>query len=241
MAGWLGLAGAVVSLAAWLCVQLAARAPSPTGETAATPPASVAEVPPRLVRAASPAPAREPAPAEPPRSLRGTEIDGQLELGTDGHFQASSAARRLFDYFLSTTGEEDSAAIRRRVENAARSQLPGGEVERALSLYDRYVDYRVQLAAALQSVAVPNAREGLALVEQAQVAAFGQDDAARLFGADNAVAELTVERAELLQRTDISDDERAARLAQLEERLPEDLRRARARRLALSSAAMLTP
>jgi lipase chaperone LimK len=137
----------------------------------------------------------------PPRSLRGTEVDGELELDGAGRFVASRRALQLFDYFLTATGEEDEPVIRARIAAAARARLPVGEAERALALYDRYVEYRSALQSAFERASpADGARGALAISEAAQRSIFGVDDAERLFARDNALAAATLERAGPLVR-----------------------------------------
>ncbi len=175
--------------------------------------------------------AAAPAALAPARSLRGTEIDGALEVDGAGRFLATPRALQLFDYLATTEGEKDAATIRAEVRAAAEQRLPVAEVERALALYDRYLAYRQALQAALER-APPGAgaRVALAIARATRAELFGSDDAERLFAADDALAEVTLARAELAVRDDLDPAERAARLAALEQRLPEAMRQARARR-----------
>jgi lipase chaperone LimK len=142
---------------------------------------------------------------------------------------------RLFDYFLSATGEETAEAIRAHVVATAREQLEAQDKEAALALYDRYVAYRATLQSALADATPGDARAALALVESTQQQIFG-GDATALFGADNALAEVTLERRELFARQDLDDGARAAALAALEDRLPANMRAARAARTQLAAA-----
>jgi lipase chaperone LimK len=225
------MAGALLlALAGWIGSSSIARSTATavpaSSSTAAVTARTPAERAPLVAAAIDPLP---PAPA--PRSLRGTEVDGALERDADGRFFATPRALQLFDYFLTTEGEQDAAAIRAQVLAVARQHLPAEEAQRALALYDQYIDYRATLRAALER-APPGGgpHAALALAEATQVERFGASVAARLFAADNALAEVTVERAELAARDDLDAAERAVRLQALEERLPESMRRARAQR-----------
>ena len=51
-----------------------------------------------------------------PRSLDGTEVDGDAQADAAGHLKPDFALRRLFDYFLSTVGEEPQARVRERLD-----------------------------------------------------------------------------------------------------------------------------
>src|SRR5262245_5242889 len=47
-----------------------------------------------------------------PRSLRGTRVDGGFVVDADGHFVPTLDARRLFDYYLTATGEVSNDELR---------------------------------------------------------------------------------------------------------------------------------
>jgi lipase chaperone LimK len=168
------------------------------------------------------------------RSLAGTDVDGQWSRDARGRLVATPEVIRLFDYFLSATGEESAAEIRAHVAATARDQLTSQDQDAALALYDRYVGYRQSLQAALADATPGDARAALALVEATQQQIFGSD-ATALFGEDNALTEVTLDRRDIMARSDLDDAGRAAALLGLEERLPARLRAARAARAQLAA------
>jgi lipase chaperone LimK len=236
---WLSASLALaLALAGWLAFAPTApvkRAAASASESA--PADAVATVaPPAQPRAAATiAAAAAPASVAPAPSLRGTEVDGALERDSSGAFVATPRALQLFDYFLTASGEEDAATIRAQVVAAARQRLPGQEVDRALSLYDRYVDYRARLQDAFARAPLGGGpRAALAIAEATQVDVFGRNDAARLFSADNTLAEVMLARTELAT-ADLDPGARAAQATALEQRLPEPMRRARAGRAEIAA------
>jgi lipase chaperone LimK len=136
-------------------------------------------------------------PGELPRSLRGSDVDGHFDVDARGQLVPSAGAIQRFDYFLSTTGEEDDAHIRARVHASAREQLDPVQAEAALALYDRYCDYRRLLQQILSesSAARGDLQAALAIIEQTQRDVFGAEDAASLFAADNQRLEAIAHRA----------------------------------------------
>jgi lipase chaperone LimK len=232
---WAG-AGLLALIAWWalaparppMRLQTVAPSPPPSLPPPPSPPPPPSTLP--LPLAASVAAPAGPVPA---RSLRGTEVDGALELDGAGRFVATPRALQLFDYFATTEGEADAATRRAQVQAVAQQRLPPAEVAAALALYDRYLAYRQALQAAFER-APPgaDARAALAIARATAVELFGPDDAEQLFAADHALAEVTLARAELA-RAELEPAERAARLAALEQRLPEPMRQARARRAEL--------
>jgi lipase chaperone LimK len=162
------------------------------------------------------------------RSLRGTEVDGALESDAAGHFVPSAAAVRLFDYFLSAQGEVSLEAIRGGVAVEATKQLSPPEGERALNLFDRYVQYRRDGSAGGAGATRGDLRGALAATRAARVAAFGETDAERMFGEEEAIARATVAEAEA--RTSASEENRANLVAAAESELPPAVRAMHARR-----------
>jgi lipase chaperone LimK len=215
---------ALGSLATWL--ELALEAGRTTPPVPIPEPAEESPAPPAPVHRAVASPPLAAAPAA--RSLDGTVVDGD--------FSGGPATVRLFEYFLSTEGEEDAAAIRRHVRAVAESCLSPGESSSALALFDRYQQYRVSLRAAFERPgAAVDARAALALAERTQRELFGAVAAERLFGDQDALAEVTLDRAALFADATLDPAERDARLDALEQRLPEPMRLARERRRAIEA------
>jgi hypothetical protein len=180
----------------------AASAPSTPGTPSTGSVATVAVprdgVPSAPAAASSPLPSRE---DEMPRarSLRGTDIDGDLERDDRGRFLPTRQAVRLFDYYLSAEGEETDEAIAAHVLAYARRHLGEEESPRAARLFAEYIDYRTSVASRLaRDVDAGDVRGAMAVVISAQNAAFGEADAARMFGEDNRIAAAAVARAEAL-------------------------------------------
>ena len=194
------VATALFALACWIAASLGV--PSDDGpDVPATAPAPEMAKAAGARRAAPATPRATAAPATPaadrPSSLAGTEIDGAFTLGDDGRFVADRQALRLFDYFLSTTGEREEDAIADDVRRVARARLSPDDADRAMALWTRYLRYREALRAAMMSgeVAPGDARAALALVRRVQIDSFGPADAERLFGHDDALAALLLDRA----------------------------------------------
>jgi lipase chaperone LimK len=182
---------------------------------------SLAVAPPIAVAAAMPAFA--------PRSLRDTEVDGAFETDAAGCFVPSASAVRLFDYFLSAEGEVPVREIRTAIRQRAEHALPPEQAERAMELFDRYVDYRPRAAAALTGVGAGDRREALAATHAARRDAFGNEDAQRMFGEEESIATVALNEADIA-RSDLPEEERAQQLAVQEGALPARLREIHARR-----------
>ncbi|MGX8220679.1 lipase secretion chaperone [Psychrobacter celer] len=76
-----------------------------------------------------------------PRSLRGTQVDGEIIIDEHKQLVVTEGLRRLFDYFLSAIGEEDEAVIFARVESYIRHHTPEPAASQAVAIFGNYVAY----------------------------------------------------------------------------------------------------
>lgn len=198
------------------------------GERREAIPAPSAPPPPAVLRSPPPA-AESPAPAEPlPASLAGTSVAGDLRQGAAGRFAPGPEALGLFDYFLAATGEEPPERIRARIVAEIRRRLPAEAAREAEELLDRYLAYRDAARERFSgdaSLADPERR--FQLVRELRREIFGAGLAAALFGDEERVLAVDLERQRAVQRADLDPAERERLLAALEDQLPEAERAAR--------------
>jgi lipase chaperone LimK len=103
-----------------------------------------------------------------------------------GDFIPTPGALHLFDYYLTTLGEIDLAAIRALVAADARRFAPE-QTDAVLALFDRYTTYREDLQSALSISPNLPLTDLHAVTVTRQRAHFG-DDADLLFAEENALA-----------------------------------------------------
>ena len=167
----------------------------------------------------------EDAPSAKPASLEGTDPDGALRVDADGDLIVEPAVLRFFDYFLSATGEESQATIHARIVAAIRERVHGGAEARALGLLESYLGYR---EAARGIRAANDAGGRLAELRRQRRAHFSHADADALFGSQEAVDAVAVEKQRIGNDASLSAAERARRLTELDGELPAAERAARA-------------
>jgi lipase chaperone LimK len=167
-----------------------------------------------------------------PDSLRGTEVDGALVVGADGRFVPSKDTVRLFDYFLSVHGEEAEELTLARLDERIAQRLPADAVPDARAFLARYVQYRErgrELEQALERAVEPGGADVLAgrLAELRALRReiFGAELAQTLFGDDESLAEAAIERRRIFDDPSLSDRARIEKLAEVQSRLPESVRR----------------
>jgi lipase chaperone LimK len=191
-------------------------------------------VPPAVAATAEPSsPAVSPQTTEPvapprPRSLRGTRVDGDLEVDPLGHFRPSVNASRLFDYHLTATGEASLDDLRARIVGVIDRRLPAAAARDAVDLLDRYLLYRErarQLADAGLGDDDYHARFAAIWALRREV--LGTADAEALFGEEETYDRLALERARIMSNPFLSDEDRAEQLPAVDAAMPEPMRAAR--------------
>lgn len=80
-----------------------------------------------------------------PRSLQGTDVDGEIIIDDNKQLVVTEGLRRLFDYFLSAMGEEDEATIVSRVEAYIRHHTPEPAASAAIEIFHQYMTYLKEL------------------------------------------------------------------------------------------------
>ena len=76
-----------------------------------------------------------------PRSLQGTDVDGEIIIDENQQLVVTEGLRRLFDYFLSALGEEEEAVIYARVESYIRHHTPEPAASQAVAIFNQYIAY----------------------------------------------------------------------------------------------------
>jgi lipase chaperone LimK len=161
-----------------------------------------------------------------PASLHDTEVDGGFELDADGNLIITNRIRQLFDYFLSTQGEEPLPTIVQRLRAYIHNTLSGDAAAEAEQLLEDYIGYLDDVAA-LDSPVTPGQtidpaqlraqKEQLAAIRASRFDAIANE---AFFAEEEAYDHYTLSRLEVMQDENLSADERASRLAALESQLP---------------------
>ena len=81
-----------------------------------------------------------------PTSLEGIDRDIKLTINEQGDLIVTAALKDIFDLYLSALGEESLQQIRQRVFASLKQQLQQPALGQAEELFDRYIDYKEDLA-----------------------------------------------------------------------------------------------
>ncbi len=166
-----------------------------------------------------------------PKSLQGTEVDGELDVDAAGHLKITRGVRNLFDYFFSAMGEETLPVIVARIKAYIHHKnLPALAEADALRVLDSYVAYK-QALSQLPEQPSPGAHPDVAVLQQRLTAIrdlrrqyLAPDVVTAFFGEDEAYDQFSLARMSILQDKSLSSATKASELAQAMAQLPEDLR-----------------
>ena len=171
-------------------------------------------------------------------SLRGLEQSLAYTLDKKQQLVPTYSIREMFDFYLSSLGEEDIETILVRIRSEIESSLSEPARSEALSLLKRYVDFKIALAESPPAFNQHQSNpallaEDLAVAQEQLVALrrsyFSASEYDSFFGEEDAQVAYTVEQLRINSDANLSPDERSARLAQASLILPDHVRESRAR------------
>jgi lipase chaperone LimK len=162
-----------------------------------------------------------------PKSLQGTEVDGQLEVDANGHLKITNGVRHVFDYFLSTIGEEPLDTILARIRAYIRHKLPSVAAAEAEHILDGYIAYKQGLDTVQKAqqangggVDIDAVRQQMQQVQALRTQYLSAEVITAFFGDEDAYDRYTLARLDILQNKNLSAAQRAQQLAALEQQLP---------------------
>lgn len=155
--------------------------------------------------------------------MAGTRPDGDIRQDA-GHLVINEELTHLFDYYLSSLGEQDLPAIRAGIERDLRQRLPSRAAAEAIALLDRYLAYKhalVELERKLpaEPTMAKAARARLEAMQRLRKDYFNAAELAGLFGASDARDRDALARLEIAQDKQLSDIQRRQQMAALDKQL----------------------
>jgi lipase chaperone LimK len=163
------------------------------------------------------------------RSMEGTRPDGELRQDGADQLVVDAELGRLFDYYLAGLGEKDLNAIKAEIERELERRLKPGAAATAKRLLDNYLKYKGALAVLERGLPATNdlakgARQRLAAMQQLRHSYFSAQEIDGLFGASDAYDSDAIARLEINSDATLTAEQRKARLAALDARMPAALR-----------------
>lgn len=167
-----------------------------------------------------------------PASLKGTHHGVALTTHQDS-LVITASLKDLFDYYLSTSGEESIEQISRRVTLDLSSQLKGLALEQALVIWKDYISYKTALVDFDQQYSADtntlDKYQHLELLQQRQLSLMALQDqifstsvAQILFSFDRQLDNHTLEKARVLA-SDLADEAKQQSLINLNAQLPVEI------------------
>ncbi|WP_198336652.1 lipase secretion chaperone [Psychrobacter celer] len=169
-----------------------------------------------------------------PRSLRGTQVDGEIIIDENKQLVVTEGLRRLFDYFLSAIGEEEEAVIFARVESYIRHHTPEPAASQAVAIFGNYVAYlkalpdiekrygNLQLQASksgeLDLNAIAQQKQEVARLRQQY---FDKTTIESFFGAEDNYDDYSIEMVRINQNEQMSEAQKQAARQDYVSRLPD--------------------
>jgi len=161
-------------------------------------------------------------------SLRGTDVAGGLLVDGDGNFVPGPETVAMFEYFLSTTGEKSADAILADIRAEITRRLDPPAEAQALAFLERYMLYRERgVALGLTDVADEDLRARFERLKSLRREIFGEELASRLFGDEEAQAEVAIRQREVAADPELTEEQKAAQIEKLYDQLPSGAREAR--------------
>lgn len=165
-----------------------------------------------------------------PASFQGTEIDGRLRVDASGNLIIEGEIRHLFDYFLSSFGEEPLKASIERLQSYITAQLAEPAEGQALQLLEQYLAYKRQLVDLERDLPQLTHLDGIRQREQAVSALrarlFSQEAHQAFFAEEEAYNQFTLNRLSIQNDASLSAEEKGQAMQALRDSLPEILEQA---------------
>ncbi len=208
------------------CMALVLALPPPVATTGANAPQ--ANTPTTTIPSSTPATQLPPERAQAtPNSFTGTQVDGIFRVDANGDLLISEDIRRIFDYFLSSVGEESLARSLERLRAYIAGQLEQPAEAQALTLLDQYLTYKRELVLLERNLPQLANLEALRHREQTVQALrarlFSDDVRQAFFAREEAYNRFTLERLAIQQDASLDAAGKAAAVDRLRESLPEEL------------------
>jgi len=162
-----------------------------------------------------------------PASFSGTRVDGSFHLDAGGNLLISEDIRRIFDYFLSSLGEESLPSSVERLQAYIASQLQEPAAGQALALLEQYLNYKRELVLLEQELPQLASLEALrrreAAVQALRARLFSSEAHQAFFAREEGYNQFSLQRLAIQQDASLDAAAKAAAVDQLRAGLPADL------------------
>ena len=158
-------------------------------------------------------------------SQQDTEINCQLRLDQAQQLIVNEQTKQCFEYFISQYGEKEIKQIERDFSDYIQTAYHSPSREQILDLWQRYLEYRQQLAHIAKPIGEENAAYFSQIFRSTQDLRqqfFNGVEIEGLFGHEDIYQQYTLSRLNILENKTLSEQDKAQQLSQLFQNLPND-------------------
>ncbi|MHC3122134.1 lipase secretion chaperone [Acinetobacter sp. GN11] len=160
------------------------------------------------------------------KSQQDTEVNCQLKIDSSQHLVVNSQTRDCFEYFITQYGENDLEQIKNHFGKFVQGQYLEPARSQIMDLWARYLKYREQLA----QIQTPSAKQQdknyfqkiFNSIQDIRKRFFSNSEIEGLFSNEDIYQNYTLDRMQILEDSSLSEIEKARKLKERFEELPED-------------------
>ncbi|MBP2604439.1 lipase secretion chaperone [Acinetobacter calcoaceticus] len=160
------------------------------------------------------------------KSQQDTEVNCQLKIDSSQHLVVNSQTRDCFEYFITQYGENDLEQIKTHFGKFIQGQYLEPARSQIMDLWTRYLKYREQLA----QIQAPSAKQQdknyfqkiFNSIQDIRKRFFSASEIEGLFSSEDIYQNYTLDRMQILEDSSLSEIEKARKLKERFEELPED-------------------
>ncbi|TCB60652.1 lipase secretion chaperone [Acinetobacter terrae] len=160
------------------------------------------------------------------KSQQDTEVNCQLRLDAANRLIVNEQIRNCFEYFITQYGEKDIKQIKNDFKAYIQQTYKEPALAQILDLWNRYIDYREKLG----DVQAPNINKEdpkyyqsiFANMKNLRKQLFSDYEIEGLFGTEDTYHEYTLSRMTVMDDKSLSEAQKAQKLKDLFNQLPED-------------------
>lgn len=166
-------------------------------------------------------------------SLSGIQHATNILTDSNGNLRVDESIKELFEFYLSSIGEESLDQIIQRIQSELTNQLESPALEQALSLLKRYVDYKIELASIEQETPnalsqsnsdIENIKYQKSQLNALRSSYFDQTEYQQFFEQEELYDNYMLSHLEITRDHTLDEATKRQNIEALEQTLPEELR-----------------
>ena len=171
-----------------------------------------------------------------PSSISDIHHDVILKTDSAGNLITGEETKHLFEFYLSSIGEEPLEQVLIRIQSELSEQLQPPALDQALSLLKRYIDYKIELAE-LEAETNTSLASSLSDIERIKLQKsqlstlrslyFDQTENQQFFEQEEAYDNYMLSHLEIMKNESLDDAEKKQQVKLLEQTLPEKMQSVR--------------